>query len=156
MFVLMFIIGFALAALIFLPLLLRANRRLADRTAMAGRASTNPPAQRRPNTGGPKHAADTPRNGASATGSGGPGTSSTGTGGNGSGPATAPEQNRPAVAGIDEDTQPDLWPVTPRQRTSEPIAIPILPTDLFEKHFEAKFNRSRQRLARMRAELDKE
>lgn len=155
MFVLMFIIGFALAALIFLPLLLRANR-LADRTAMAGRAATHPPAQRKPNTGGPKHAAEPAHNGVSTGRNNGSPNGGTVTGADGHGSAIASERNRPTVAGGNEDTQPDLWPVTPRQRTNEPIAIPILPTDLFEKHFEAKFNRSRQRLARLRAELDKE
>ncbi|MBE9374450.1 hypothetical protein IQ251_08305 [Saccharopolyspora sp. HNM0983] len=138
LFVLMFIVGFALAALIFWPLLHRANRRLADRETIAGRANTNPPAQRRPSTGGPKHAA--PVTPAAETGSA----------------EQAARAGAPAVAGIDEDTQPDLQPVLPQQRTNEPIQIPILPTDLFEKHFEAKFNRSRQRLARLRAELENE
>lgn len=148
--VLMFIIGFALAALVFLPLLFRAHQRLADRTAIAGRASTNPPAQRRPNTGGPKHAADPARDRTAGKNGGSP------SAGNGEPtPETAAERTQPGVVGINEDTQPDLWPVAPRQRTNEPIAIPILPTDLFEKHFQAKFNRSRQRLARLRSELDK-
>ncbi|GAA0524388.1 hypothetical protein GCM10011581_44590 [Saccharopolyspora subtropica] len=110
--VLMFVSGFALATLIFWPLLHRANQRLAE----SGEA--HPPRGRR-----------TVRT-----------------------PAAPP---RPAVTEQPADAAAEPEPA-PQQPTAGPVEIPVLATDLFEKHFEAKFNRSRQRLARLRAEISKE
>ncbi|MER7079778.1 hypothetical protein SAMN02982929_05495 [Saccharopolyspora kobensis] len=119
--VLMFVSGFALATLIFWPLLHRANRQLGEQeSAPRGRHALRTPAPAPPTV--------TRR-------------------------TTAPqpaEQEQPAV-----EEKPSE-PVAPVQRTAEPAELPELPTDLYEKHFEAKFNRSRQRLARLRTEISKE
>lgn len=116
--VLMFVTGFALATLIFWPLLHRANRQLGEQeSAPRGRHALRTPA---PPTVTRRTTAPQP---------------------------TEPEQ--PAEAKPSE-------PVAPAQRTAEPAELPELPTDLYEKHFEAKFNRSRQRLARLRTEISKE
>ncbi|QIZ36241.1 hypothetical protein [Saccharopolyspora sp. ASAGF58] len=143
--VLMFVTGFALATLIFWPLLNRANRRLAESgiaepaTAPKGRHALRTPAApvkpatptvipRRPSTDNQPSATEhEPETGSDAE----------------TRPEAEPEASRPA-------------PVAPRQRPAEPAEVPQLPTDLFEKHFEAKFNRSRQRLARIRDEISKE
>ncbi|PKW14736.1 hypothetical protein [Saccharopolyspora spinosa] len=145
--VLMFVTGFALATLVFWPLLNRANRRLAESglaepaTAPKGRHALRTPAApvkpapptvipRRPSTD------DQP-------------------------PATEPEAETETWSDAEtrseaEPEAPRSAPVAPQQRSAEPAEIPQLPTDLFEKHFEAKFNRSRQRLARIRDEISKE
>ncbi|MEV0696756.1 hypothetical protein AB0I53_02355 [Saccharopolyspora sp. NPDC050389] len=130
--VLMFVTGFALATLIFWPLLQRANRRLAEsgvsETAIApkGKHALRTPA------GPPKSAAPTVIARRPST------------------DQAAQEEPEP------KPEEPQPVPVAPQQRTAEPGEIPELPTDLFEKHFEAKFNRSRQRLARLRDEIGKE
>ncbi|MDA3627847.1 hypothetical protein OU415_20595 [Saccharopolyspora sp. WRP15-2] len=132
--VLMFVTGFALATLIFWPLLHRANRRLgeqesAPRGKHALRAPTPPTVTRR--TPEPTAAAE---------------------------PAEPAESAEAAESTEAEAEQPaaEVQAVAPAQRTSEPVELPELPTDLYEKHFEAKFNRSRQRIARLRAEISKE
>ncbi|MGW3467352.1 hypothetical protein ACWDKQ_02500 [Saccharopolyspora sp. NPDC000995] len=145
--VLMFVTGFALATLIFWPLLNRANRRLAESgvaepaTAPKGRhALRTPPAPVKPVT-----PTVIPRR---------PSTDE-------QPPATEPDTE--AKTGSDAETRSQAEsearrpaPVAPQQRSAEPAEVPQLPTDLFEKHFEAKFNRSRQRLARIRDEISKE
>ncbi|MBB5153160.1 hypothetical protein [Saccharopolyspora phatthalungensis] len=125
--VLMFVTGFAMATLIFWPLLSRANRRLAESgISDAAAAPIGKHALRSPAT--PKVVAREPSTDAQ------PALAK---------PETAPEAPRPV-------------PVAPQQRSAEPVQIPVLPTDLFAKNFEAKFNRSRQRLARLRDEISKE
>jgi hypothetical protein len=136
--VLMFVTGFALATLIFWPLLYRANRRLAETgvsdaaTTPIGRHALCTPAK-------PKVVARRPGTDAKATAS----------------PATTPT-TAPATEPAPVPAQRKQAPVAPQQRSAEPVEVPVLPTDLFEKHFEAKFNRSRQRLARLRDEISKE
>jgi hypothetical protein len=45
-------------------------------------------------------------------------------------------------------------PTAPQPRISEPVAVPQLPTDLFEQHYEARFDHARKRIERLRAQLD--
>ncbi|MFI0464041.1 hypothetical protein ACH347_08175 [Saccharopolyspora sp. 5N102] len=130
--VLMFVTGFALATLIFWPLLQRANRRLAE--SGVSEAAIAPKG---------KHALRTPDAPARSA-------SPTVIARRPSTDQAAPAESEPKP----EEPRPAL--VAPQQRTAEPVEIPELPTDLFEKHFEAKFNRSRQRLARLRDEIGKE
>ncbi|MEU5850575.1 hypothetical protein [Saccharopolyspora shandongensis] len=130
--VLMFVTGFALATLIFWPLLQRANRRLAE--SGISEATIVPKG---------RHALRTPDAPAKSA------------------PPTViprrPSADQAAPAEPEpKPEEPQPAPVAPQQRTAEPVEIPELPTDLFEKHFEAKFNRSRQRLARLRDEIGKE
>ncbi|RKT83002.1 hypothetical protein SAMN05421805_10323 [Saccharopolyspora antimicrobica] len=119
--VLMFVSGFALATLIFWPLLHRANRQLGEQeSAPRGRHALRTPAPAPPTV--------TRR-------------------------TTAPQPAEPERPAAEEKPSE---PVAPVQRTAEPTELPELPTDLYEKHFEAKFNRSRQRLARLRTEISKD
>jgi hypothetical protein len=61
-----------------------------------------------------------------------------------------------AESSIDaEATHPDL-PIAPQQRTEEPVEIPPMPTDLFERHYEAQFERARKRIERLRAQLNEQ
>ncbi|MGW1681152.1 hypothetical protein [Saccharopolyspora sp. NPDC002376] len=127
--VLMFVTGFALATLIFWPLLHRATRQLgeqesAPRGKHALRAPTPPTVTRRT----PEPTTPTE-------------------------PTESAEAVEPAEA---EQPAAEAQAVAPALRTAEPVELPELPTDLYEKHFEAKFNRSRQRIARLRAEISKE
>ncbi|MCI2416155.1 hypothetical protein MOQ72_01860 [Saccharopolyspora sp. K220] len=138
--VLMFVTGFAVATLIFWPMLHRANRRLAETgVSDAGYTPKGKHALRPPAT--PKviprrrEAEEQPA------------------------PAEAKAEPEPQV---ETETKAEAEPepsesasVAPQQRAAERIEMPALPTDLFEKHFEAKFNRSRQRLARLRSEINK-
>lgn len=52
-----------------------------------------------------------------------------------------------------EQANADL-PTAPQPRISEPVAVPQLPTDLYEQHYEAQFAHARQRIERLRAQLN--
>ncbi|GAA4875698.1 hypothetical protein [Saccharopolyspora cebuensis] len=155
--VLSFVTGFALATLIFWPLLHGAKRRLTEagviesppkgRHALRTEAATAPrpaaapkSAEKEPTAEAAKAepVADVPRQ---------------------------PEPKADASAAPDREAEP-VPPESPAETTqpSEPVPpeahpedkgdIPVLPTNLFEEHFEARFNRSRQRLERLRSELN--
>ncbi|MER7015948.1 hypothetical protein ABT324_31315 [Saccharopolyspora sp. NPDC000359] len=129
--VLMFVTGFALATLIFWPLLHRANRQLGEQEAAPrGKHALRTPVPVPPTV---TRRTTTP-------------------------PQPAPEPTDPEqpAAEAGPTGAPEVAEVAPTQRTAEPVDLPELPTDLYEKHFEAKFNRSRQRLARLRTEISKE
>ncbi|MGP4021365.1 hypothetical protein [Saccharopolyspora sp. 5N708] len=142
--VLMFVTGFAVATLIFWPLLHRANRRLAETgvsessTTPNGKHALRPAALRNPAT--PKVI---PRRPTSTEDQPTPSESK----------AESEVQAEPEQ--VEPEEQVESVRVAPQQRSAEPIEMPVLPTDLFEKHFEAKFNRSRQRLAKLRSEINK-
>lgn len=147
--VLMFVTGFALATLIFWPLLNRANRRLAE--SGVAEPATAPKG---------KHALRTPVTPVKATT---PTVIPRRPSTDDQAPTAEPEPEPEAKSEIEPEAKSEAEPearqpvpVAPQQRSAEPAEIPQLPTDLFEKHFEAKFNRSRQRLARIRDEISKE
>lgn len=126
---LMFVCGLAVATLVFWPLLNRANRRATESQQTTARG---------------RHAL-----------------------GAASAPATEPEHTDSASdaksegdgagrEGDGEATQPVKVEVTaPLPRTPEPMEMPDLPTDIFEARYQAKFNRSKRRLERIRSEISK-
>ncbi|KEI44084.1 hypothetical protein [Saccharopolyspora rectivirgula] len=151
--VLMFLIGFTLATLVFWPLLQRASRRpenTSTRSAPTGKHALRPTAR-------PQQAASellertkkaTSEKGAQA----------------GQDSASATSSTRIRVQLAEKTGSDRLAEKTGSDRQSENAAaesdftaldIPELPANLFAKNFAAKFNRSRQRLNRIRTELDK-
>ncbi|MER6990760.1 hypothetical protein ABT337_29585 [Saccharopolyspora hirsuta] len=140
--VLMFVTGFALATLIFWPLLHRANRQLGEQEAAPrGKHALRTPAPAPPTvtrrTTAPQQPTPEPTEPEQ--------------------PAAETKQSAAEAEQPAAEAEPSESPaVAPAQRTAEPVELPELPTDLYEKHFEAKFNRSRQRLARLRTEISKE
>ncbi|WP_263251406.1 hypothetical protein [Saccharopolyspora rosea] len=124
-----FVAGFAMATLVFWPLLHRAHRRLAE----AGLTESAAPRG--------KHALRADRSVASA-----PAECPAQTAGE------LPAQAAPQAAGPAAEPPRAGAPVPAPQMPAR-VDMPELPTDLFERQFEARFNRSRQRLARLRDEL---
>ncbi|MER2091603.1 MAG: hypothetical protein ABS918_02565 [Saccharopolyspora rectivirgula] len=142
--VLMFLIGFTLATLVFWPLLQRASRRpenTSTRSAPTGKHALRPTAR-------PQQAASellertkkaTSEKGAQA--------------GQDSASATSSTRIRVQLA---EKTGSDRQSENAAAESDfTALDIPELPANLFAKNFAAKFNRSRQRLNRIRTELDK-
>lgn len=131
MLVLMFVCGLAVATLVFWPLLNRAHRKAAESqsTPTRGRhalgAASAPAAESK----------DTPKDTeAEATGDG----------------------EKTDREGDGEATQPvKIKAVPPAPREPVPMEMPDLPTDIFDTRFRAKFNRSKRRLERIRAEIEK-
>jgi hypothetical protein len=146
-----FILGFASAALVFWPLLRRGKQRLAAQRACThslsrGRHALRDPlaartantttasatavtvlaAHRRSPAPGRAHAEESPS------------------------PESPQADGRPTVA---EQANADL-PTAPQPRIAEPVEVPQLPTDLFERRYEAQFEHARKRIERLRAQLD--
>lgn len=65
----------------------------------------------------------------------------------------APDAKDSADRAMSDQANADL-PTAPQPRISEPVAVPQLPTDLFEQHYEARFDHARKRIERLRAQLD--
>ena len=137
---LLFLCGFAVATLIFWPLLNRANQRSSgSRAPQRGRhaldAASAPakPAARAATTTGSAAATTTSAAANSEGTSAGEGTETEQTGG--------------------ESTQPVSVDAAPQPREPEEDPMPELPTDLFETRYRAKFNRPKRRLERIRAEI---
>lgn len=135
MLVLMFVCGLAVATLVFWPLLNRANRKAAESqsTAPHGRhalgAASAPAAESEDAT-----SKDTASKGAGAAGG----------------------EEKTDREGDGEATQPvKIKAVAPAPREPVPMEMPELPTDIFDTRFRAKFNRSKRRLERIRAEIEK-
>ncbi|MEB3368046.1 hypothetical protein [Saccharopolyspora mangrovi] len=130
--VLMFVCGLAVATLVFWPLLNRANRKATESQQASSRG---------------RHAlgaATAPAAGSEKTES------------SGSEIASKPEEEKESSRGDGEATQPVKVEVTaPRPREPEPMEMPELPTDIFEARYQAKFNRSKRRLERIRSEISK-
>lgn len=129
---LLFLCGFAAATLVFWPLLNRANKRAAEssspqrgRHALAAASAPAKPAARKTATAVP-----------AAKPEGEP----------------VGEGSEGGAAGADS-TQPVAVDSAPPPREPEEDPMPELPTDLFENHYQAKFNRPKRRLERIRAEI---
>ncbi|QUH00509.1 hypothetical protein HUO13_06470 [Saccharopolyspora erythraea] len=118
--VLSFVAGFALATLIFWPMLQRAQRQPGT---SAKRATTSCSATRLDHAG-----------------------------------AEPPKPDPVVVAGPGHETGLDPEAVAesavPQRREPEPVEMPSLPTDLFAQRYQARFNRSRGRLERLRAQFN--
>ena len=131
--VLMFVCGLAVATLVFWPLLNRANRKATESQ------------QASPLRG--RHAL-----GAATA----PAAVSDKSESSGSEITSKPEEEKESGRGDGEATQPVKVEVTaPQPREPEPMEMPELPTDIFEARYQAKFNRSKRRLERIRAEISK-
>lgn len=161
-----FIGGFVVATLIFWPLLRRSNRQSSrtDNSAGSRSAHQRELASRNSATPHGRHAA--------IAGSQSRASAPTTQHGDGNEPETPETGNqlveRIKIEGIDSANSSkapgraefvdairidgELAPTPPRQRTSEPAAVPV-PTNLYERHFEARFNRCRKRVQRLRDEL---
>lgn len=73
-------------------------------------------------------------------------------------------QNTPAVVAEQKTEEPE--PKKDTERTEpvisiayaepEPVDMPELPTDLFSKRYEARFNRARKRLDRLRTQINEQ
>ncbi|GAA2820896.1 hypothetical protein [Saccharopolyspora taberi] len=112
--VLTFVAGFAVATLIFWPLLQKAQRR---------------PVQPPPVPRTPKHRKTTQ-----------------------SSPVVVPRQTAPAEQ--EPKKKETAEPVVSIGYAPEAVEMPELPTDLFAKRYEARFNRTRRRLERLRAQVE--
>ncbi|WP_406692438.1 hypothetical protein REH65_11655 [Saccharopolyspora sp. ID03-671] len=123
---LMFVCGLAVATLVFWPLLHRANRK--------AEASQQPEAAPRG-----KHAL-----GAAAA----PGEETATAEASSEGEKTDREGEPTQPVKIDEA-------IAPQPRAPEPMEMPEIPTDIFEARYQAKFNRSKRRLERLRSEISK-
>lgn len=134
MLVLMFVCGLAVATLVFWPLLNRANRKAAESQSTAPHG---------------RHALGA----ASAPSAESEDATSKGTASKG---AEAGGEERTDREGDGEATQPvKIKAVAPAPREPVPMEMPELPTDIFDTRFRAKFNRSKRRLERIRAEIEK-
>lgn len=78
-------------------------------------------------------------------------------------PATATPATTPAAPPVaekqrreEERPEEDDNPTQPDQLGMELTDIPALPTDLFHQRYEAKFERTRKRLERLRAQLNEQ
>ncbi|WP_245776185.1 hypothetical protein [Saccharopolyspora flava] len=127
MLVLMFVCGLAVATLVFWPLLHRAQRKAAE--------TQQPEAAPRG-----KHAL-----GAAAAPAAGTETAEKT---EGEGEKTDREGEPTQPVKIDEA-------IAPQPREPEPMVMPEIPTDIFEARYQAKFNRSKRRLERLRSEISK-
>ena len=139
MLVLMFVCGLAVATLVFWPLLNRANRKAAESqsTAPHGRHAL-----------GAASAPSAESEDATSKGTASKGAASKG--------AEAGGEERTDREGDGEATQPvKIKAVAPAPREPVPMEMPELPTDIFDTRFRAKFNRSKRRLERIRAEIEK-
>lgn len=125
--ILMFVCGLAVATLVFWPLLNRANRRATESQQATPRG---------------KHAlgAASAQAADSETAENSPNTEAEKTGREGDGEATQPVK---------------VEVTAPQPRVPEPMEMPELPTDIFEARYQAKFNRSKRRLERLRSEISK-
>ncbi|WP_461157864.1 hypothetical protein [Saccharopolyspora tripterygii] len=133
MLVLMFVCGLAVATLVFWPLLNRANRKAAESQ------STTPHG---------RHALGA----ASAPAAESEDTTSKDT----APKAEAGDEEKSDRGGDGEATQPvKIKAVASAPREPAPMEMPELPTDIFDTRFKAKFNRSKRRLERIRAEIEK-
>lgn len=65
----------------------------------------------------------------------------------------APRTESSSEPAMTDQANADL-PTAPQPAISEPVAVPQLPTDLFEQHYEARFDHARKRIERLRAQLD--
>lgn len=128
--------GFAIATMIFWPLLHRAQHRFDHHGRL--RSATGKHARPEPaNAKGTKAAARTADAGF---------TSVTAT-------STQPSAAASDTAGRDVTNASEQSSVVPAPRQSEPVELPE-PNDLFRQHHAAQFNRSRERLARLRSQLN--
>ncbi|RRO19423.1 hypothetical protein EIL87_04825 [Saccharopolyspora rhizosphaerae] len=131
--VLMFVCGLAVATLVFVPLLHRAKRMAAQsqQTGPRGRHAAVPGAS--PAKIGPRSAKT------------------------GSEPEAKADSEKTETEGENdgEATQPVKVEVIAPRPQIEPMPMPELPTDIFEARYQAKFNRSKRRLERIRSELSK-
>ncbi|MFC7342288.1 hypothetical protein [Saccharopolyspora griseoalba] len=139
---LLFLCGFAAATLIFWPLLNRANKRAGDsgapqrgRHALDAAAAPAKPATKAATT------TSTATTSTTAT------SSSAQPEDDPNGEETGTEQTG------GESTQPVSMDAAPQPREPEEDPMPELPTDLFETRYQAKFNRPKRRLERIRAEI---
>ncbi|GAA2355156.1 hypothetical protein GCM10009854_36600 [Saccharopolyspora halophila] len=137
----LFLCGFAAATLIFWPLLNRANKRSAEgRSPQRGRHALD--------AASAPAAATTATTTAASTRTTGGTTASASTSENA---AAGPEEGTEEETG-GESTQP-VSVNAPQQREPEEVEMPDLPTDLFETRYQAKFNRPKRRLERIKAEV---
>jgi hypothetical protein len=67
-------------------------------------------------------------------------------------PAPTPEDSAAEPSPL-EQANADL-PTAPQLRITEPVEMPPLPTDLYERHYEVQFERARKRIERLRAQLN--
>lgn len=133
----LFLCGFAAATLIFWPLLNRANKRSAEgRSPQRGRHALGTPSAPAATT-------------AASTRTTGSTTASASTSENA---AAGPEEGTEEETG-GESTQPVSVDAPPERREPEEVEMPDLPTDLFETRYQAKFNRPKRRLERIKAEV---
>lgn len=143
--VLAFLLGFGAGALVFWPMVRKARCRLAAQRACTHALSRGAQALRDPLV--PRRA-DSPTASATAVTvlatqrrAATPG-----------GQATERSEDSTGLSPMAEQANADL-PTAPQPRISEPVAVPQLPTDLFEQHYGARFEHARKRIERLRAQL---
>lgn len=143
--VLAFLLGFGAGALVFWPMVRKARSRLAAQRACTHSLSRGAQALRDPSvlrivdsttaSATAVTVLSTQRRSAAA------GKHASEGGDNSTGPSSVADQ-----------ANADL-PTAPQPRISEPVAVPQLPTDLFEQHYGARFEHARKRIERLRAQL---
>jgi hypothetical protein len=143
-----FLLGIGAGALIFWPMVRKARHRLAAQRACTHSLSRGAHALRDPSA---LRLADSTTASATAVAVLAAQRRSPGTGNQTEEHASDAVES--AGSAMTEQANADL-PTAPQPRISEPVAVPQIPTDLFEQHYEARFDHARKRIERLRAQLD--